>query len=94
MRSAARCSPGGPWPIRPTPRAWPASSCGGAATPAAPVKTVSDEQLAKEVGTARTEQTIKWTPADRKEAQMRLKALGFDPGNQLAKEGVARTGRG
>lgn len=65
----ARLSAG---PVAPTP------------DPAAPVRTVSDADLAKEVGTAKTEQAIKWTPSDRRDAQIRLKALGFDPGKPTA----------
>ena len=51
---------------------------------AGPVRTIQDADLAKEVGTARSEQEIKWNPADRREAQARLKALGFDPGKPSA----------
>lgn len=51
-----------------------------AAEPVKAVQTVSDADLAKEIGTAKTETAIKWTPSERKEAQERLKALGFEPG--------------
>ena len=43
-------------------------------------RTIGEQDIAKEVGTAKTETALALAPTARREMQARLKALGFDPG--------------